>query len=112
MGMFDTIRCEYALPDKEFQEESFQTKCLECLLDEYTVTKRGRLILHMQRPYQKKSKDIDIEYHGDIRFYTSIGTRGQGSFEWIEYQVRFTEGKVQWIKRVEIKQEEICHITN
>jgi hypothetical protein len=101
MGMFDTIRCEYPLPENSFQEESFQTKSLECLLDEYTITKRGRLILHMHRHYQTKTKDVDVEYHGDLRFYTSVGERDEGTYEWVEYKARFTEGKVQWIKRVE-----------
>lgn len=112
MGMFDTIRCEYPLPDKEHQQESFQTKSLERLLDQYTITKRGRLILHMHRHYQAKTKDVDIEYHGDLRFYTSVGERNDGTFEWVEYQARFTEGTIQWIVRVENEREEICHITN
>ncbi len=100
MGMFDTIRCEYPLPDCKFQERSFQTKSLERLLDEYTITKRGRLILHMHRHYQTKTKDVDFEFHGDLRFYTSDGSRENGDFEWVEYKVRFTEGQLQWIKRV------------
>ncbi len=101
MGMFDTIRCEFPLPDDRFQEESFQTKSLECLLDNYTLTKQGRLVLHMHRCYQKDSQDVDVAYHGDIRFYTSVGEQDQDTFEWVEYEARFTDGSVTWIKRVE-----------
>ncbi len=45
MGMFDTLRCKYPLPDKIVQTDSFQTKSLECLLDDYTITENGKLIL-------------------------------------------------------------------
>ena len=45
--------------------------------------------------------DVEIPYHGDIVFYTSIGSREEGTFEWFEYKARFTEGRLQWIKRVE-----------
>jgi hypothetical protein len=44
MGMFDELRCEYPLPDPEVQEELFQTKSFENLLDYYAITKDGRLI--------------------------------------------------------------------
>jgi len=44
--------------------------------------------------------DVDMAYHGDITFYTSIGSREEGNFEWFEYKARFTEGRLQWIERV------------
>ena len=46
MGMFDELRCEYELPDKEVQDEVFQTKSLDRLMDDYTITREGKLILH------------------------------------------------------------------
>lgn len=101
MGMFDTIRCEYPLRDKQFQKESFQTKSLECLLDEYKITKRGRLVLVGSGRRNKSDQIVDTEHHGDIRFYTSVGERDDGSYEWVEYEARFTEGTVKWIKRVD-----------
>lgn len=112
MGMFDTIRCEYPLPDEKVQNESFQTKSLDRLLDEYTITKRGRLILHKHQHYQSKKQDFEIAYHGDLTFYTSMGDRQDNTHEWFEYKARFTEGTVQWIKRIETSKEEICHTTN
>ena len=36
MGMFDTVYCEYPLPDARHQDLDFQTKNLECLLHTYT----------------------------------------------------------------------------
>jgi hypothetical protein len=129
MGMFDEIRCEYPLPDSEVQEELFQTKSFENLMDHYTITQDGRLIKHEvkwepvpeeERPYYGTPEwdkhpflqlagsikevpvgDVEIPYHGDIRFYTSKETKEPGKREWYEYRARFTEGKVQWIKRME-----------
>jgi len=125
MGMFDEIRCEFPLPDKVMQDEWFQTKSFECLLDRYTITRDGRLILHQvryetipeeERPYYGKPEwetkpfirslgcmrsvpvgDVEVPYHGDITFYTSVGNGPD--HEWFEYRARFTEGRVQWIKR-------------
>ena len=43
MGLFDEVRCEYRLPDPAHQGLVFQTKDLENALDEYVITRRGRL---------------------------------------------------------------------
>jgi hypothetical protein len=113
MGMFDTLKCEYPLPDKIVQGDSFQTKSLDCLLDNYTICKDGKLILHRQRHYEASVKKITIDFHGNLRFYTSQGSRETDNYEWFEYVARFTDGNLQWIKRVELKiKEEICHTTN
>ena len=128
MGMFDEIKCEYPLPDPEVQDEVFQTKNFENLMDCYTITQDGRLIKHEvrwesvpeeERPYYGTPDwekpflrlmgslktvpvgDIEIPYHGDIRFYTSKEQEGADKHKWYEYCVRFTEGRVQWIKRIQ-----------
>ena len=48
MGMYDHIKCEYPLPDasEEVQNDVFQTKDFYNAMDDYTITKEGRLILH------------------------------------------------------------------
>lgn len=128
MGMFDEIRCEYPLPDQGVQDEVFQTKSFHREMDRYTITADGRLIHHMtrwesvpeeERPYYGKPEwdkplhqvfgsiktvpvgDVEIPFHGDVYFYTSRGEAQTESFEWFEYQARFTDGKLQWVKRVE-----------
>ncbi|MBA3601126.1 MAG: hypothetical protein H0W45_07760 [Acidobacteria bacterium] len=130
MGMFDYLKCEYTLPDSIAQNESFQTKSLDKVLGNYTITADGRLILHAvryefvpeeERPYYGKPEwekpfgkicgsltniptgAVEIAYHGDIRFYTSIGSRENDDYEWVEYQARFTDGKLHWLKRIEQK---------
>ncbi len=97
-------------------------------MESYTITQDGRLIHHPvrhetvpeeARPFYGTPKweqsvltraigslravpigDVEVPYHGDVYFYTSIGTREADDFEWFEYQARFTEGRLQWIKRV------------
>ncbi len=122
--MYDNVRCEYPLPCPEVQGEVFQTKDFNMpCLDDYRITKEGRLILRLvrwesvpeqERPYWGKPewekngifrvcgsiKDMelgeqDVNYHGDLHFYTS-GKNG----EWYEFVARFTHGTVEWIKRV------------
>src|SRR5919199_863327 len=128
MGLFDEITCKYPLPDPVVQDEIFQTKSFDPIMDRYTITEDGRLILHSvryesvpeeERPYYGTPEwdkplgqligfmrsvptgDVEIPYHGDIVFYTSIGSHEEGTFEWFEYKARFTEGRLQWIKRLE-----------
>lgn len=128
MGMYDELKCEYPLPDAEVQDHWFQTKSLDRLLDRYSITGDGRLILHKLRcelvPEEEREYygtpewdemrfvrlfgmlrsepmgDVDVVYHGDIIFYTSTGSRKEGDFQWYEYTARFTEGCLQWIKRL------------
>lgn len=40
MGLFDTLRCEYPLPDGS-RERDFQTKSLGCVLETFTLTSAG-----------------------------------------------------------------------
>lgn len=117
MGMFDTIICDYPLPNPEHQNLSFQTKSLECLMDDYTITEDGRLIKHVvkyevvpeeQRPYYGTPEwerggisqllgmlDAvtvgyeEVPYHGDIHMTAKVREA-----TWVNYQVRFTEGRV------------------
>jgi hypothetical protein len=96
MGMFDTVRCEYPLPYARHQDLEYQTKDLECLLVHYTITRDGRLVLNARQGRGRPSRDIEWPLHGDIRIYTS-----DDSVEphvWIEYVVRFTHGRVEWIR--------------
>ena len=100
MGMFDTIRCEYPLPDADHQNLEFQTKSLECLLDEYTITRDGKLVRHANRgPFGRPGLVADVEWpiHGDIEIYQSL-ERAPGKPTWVEYIVRFTHGRVEWVR--------------
>lgn len=45
------------------------------------------------------------DYHGDIYFgMFDPDKQKNGVHEWVEYQARFTDGQLQWIKRLENSQ--------
>jgi hypothetical protein len=95
MGLFDTIRCEYPLPDARHQDLEFQTKDLECFLAHYRITRDGRLVFEA-RGGKEPDRDIEWPVHRDISIYTFIETSGDR--EWVEYVVRFTHDRVEWIR--------------
>src|SRR5436305_1645966 len=97
MGLYDTVYCECPLPDTRHQDLDFQTKNLECLMDTYTITQDGRLVRRAGIGFGGEGLDRDTEWplHGDIRIYTSVKTETPS---WIEYVVRFTHGRVEWIR--------------
>lgn len=100
MGLFDTVRCEYPLRNPAHQKLAYQTKDLECMLAEYTITRDGRLVLHPGKGFfgSRAKPDVEFPFHGDVRIYTSL-KRPRKREEWIGYQVRFTEGRVQRVRR-------------
>ena len=94
--MFDYIKCEAKLPrtNREVQKEVFQTKSLECSMNFYVITKDKELIR-----ISKKEKN-KLLYHGDITFYTFIENPKDKKLKWCEYIARFTNGKLEYIKRI------------
>src|SRR5437879_3166071 len=94
MGMFDEVRCEYPLPDVELQDERFQTKNFYRLLENYTITKEGRLI-HESSHWGK----VEVPYTGDVRFYTARGSHQDNTLEWFEYRAQFKDGQLLSISR-------------
>jgi hypothetical protein len=100
--MFDTVHCKYPLQETRHQDLEFQTKDLECLLGEYTITRNGRLVRHARVGRAGPGRDIQWPMHGDIRIYTSVETEDPS---WVEYVVRFTHGQVEWIRPFEEGQQ-------
>lgn len=98
MGLFDTVHCEFPLPDARHQGLDFQTKDLECTLDDYTITADGRLLRHARRRGRGPDRDIEWPLHGDISIYTHLAAEDPS---WVEYVVRFTHGRVEWIRPLE-----------
>lgn len=108
MGMFDTVYCDYPLPDPGVQENEFQTKSLESLMERYTITRAGRLVQHVELRESREDKSVpwgftmevvdawdeDTGFHGEIEFYDYVeGTS-------YTYRARFSEGQLQELKRV------------
>lgn len=102
--MFDHVTCEMPMPDgRVLARDSFQTYSLECLMDLYTITAAGRLILHQRRYFLASEgripehvADVDLNDHGDIEIHA---TAGDGKLD--RYAVRFTRGTVEWIRPFE-----------
>jgi hypothetical protein len=108
MGLFDDVYCEADLPfGHPESERSFQTKSLGNCLDQFTITKEGRLILHSVR-YESSGEraeglssmrmtaipmgDVDTEFHGDMELVARVEDR------LVEYVARFTHGTLEWIR--------------
>lgn len=104
MSLYDTLKCHYPLPDPELQDEEFQTKDLEAMLNRYLIDAEGKLwrlhrgvdLFERNNP-PEADKMEDTHYHGDIGFYTDT-KEGR-----VEYRARFTHGIVEWIRRIERK---------
>ncbi len=96
MGLFDTVRCKYPLPNPAHQDMEFQTKDLDCLLHRYTITCDGKLMRHPYSGGKGPERDVEWPIHGDIRMY---GSDPKNKKEFVEYTVRFTHGCVESIRR-------------
>jgi hypothetical protein len=110
MGMFDYVTCELPMPDgREVVKDSFQTKCLWCSMDRFTITAAGRFIFRKYQYFLTWEKDdrgtprpplhladIDLDYHGDIEIHGSTPND-----DFVRYAVRFTHGTVEWIRPME-----------
>lgn len=125
MGLFDTIIVNVdSLPDiTETQRElikvngPFQSKSLNCMMGVYHIADDGRLLMETgkweiapdseQPPTSDNIRKLydrvfrlqyreteDVEYHGILNFYTYVGRT-----ELAEFNAKFTDGKLVWIKR-------------
>jgi hypothetical protein len=102
MGMFDYIDINYDLPLPEdatdehrvfiknaIAADNFQTKDLDCMLDVYYLNKDGFM-------YEKIGDEYKEYYvHQHIRCYTYIYIPSEDSKYWLEYDLKFTDGKLQ-----------------
>lgn len=104
MGLFDTVRTNYRLPDVKVNDDltikfsadtssklsygtEFQTKDMDCLLDNYLITSFGRLLI------DEGNINVDTEYHGILNFYTYIRGLSDKTY-FIEYHAKFTDGNL------------------
>ena len=125
MGLYNNVKCEYLLPGapRGVQNDIFQTKDFECVMDNYIITEPGELSLTVyeyyevpeeerphygtpeweEKPFYKligsmSHKFIEnrkINHHGIIFIYTIAVDK-----EWWEYEIKFTDGKITNVKRV------------
>lgn len=118
MGLYDTVHSRFPLP--HHQDAEYQTKDIEHLvggvsglggtLSEYEITPEGGLRVRVHERewrddpewfgggYLESVNDWweDIpDVHGDIRIYT------RDDDEFVEFQIRFTDGRVSRIDEID-----------
>ena len=100
MGLYDTLGCEYPLPDPRYQDLEFQTRDLEWSLLRYTITRDGRLLVHAPAVPRDRQialdRDVELPLHGDVLIYAAKPETDHGL---VEYRVRFRHGRVVGIHR-------------
>jgi hypothetical protein len=95
MGMFDDVECDYPLPDPVAQAVGFQTKSLGCMGGHYTITFGGQL----QEDAYRDGTHVPVRiwpFHGDVVMCGSLPSRAL-----IECLVRFTHGRVEFVRLLE-----------
>lgn len=113
MGMFDTIRCQYPLPGElppEVASLMFQSKDLDCLLDEYELTTDGQLVVHKRdADGAPQATCIPVaDYTGVVNMYWSnVVASGPGVYTangedaWhLEFAVTLHSGRVVEVRAV------------
>lgn len=108
MGMFDTIRCHYPLPEPRLQDAEFQTKDLGQLLQRYEITADGRLVVlaparsgsdrTAPQTDEAGAEGVEWPFHGDLVMYAHDPDRGR---RLVDFWLRFTHGRVEEIRRLE-----------
>lgn len=101
MGLYDTVHCKYPLPDPRHQDLEYQTKDLDCGLLYYTITRYGQMVRRAVQGEWGPNRDIVWPLHGDVRIYTHEESLDPA---WVEYVVRFTHGRVEWVRPYEERQ--------
>ena len=109
MGLYDTVRVRYSMPEPGFQDRDFQTKDLGCWLDAYEITVAGELIrtdnAGGEAVYAIDTSDTDAPF--DLTFDTKEGVMEMVGFEVRNdpnsglaiFQARFKDGKCVGIQR-------------
>ncbi len=91
MGLFDDVRCEYRLPNPAHQSLVFQTKDLENLMDEYVITRRGRLVRTKRGLLAPRPCRVVCSIHQDLRICGSVEV-GPEEHEWIRVHLPLHRG--------------------
>ena len=115
MGMFDYVICEYEIPlpkdckelsNVKWNEYTFQSKDMNCLMDDYRISKKGKLLVRESRPdfYDKPPKDlpeVESSYHGELNFY-AYEQRNKYDYS-VSFNAKFSYGKLDAIELTEFE---------
>ena len=125
MGMFDYFKIDYPLPLESYilselrpfvnamvDQDEFQSKDMECLMNRYHIDNNGYLYLSSQVNFEDDSDPVvkKIYHHGHIRVYSLVfldedpGTKNKF---WLEYDLKFTDGRLIQAKMLSPTKEDI-----
>ena len=103
MGLFDRVYCKRelplpqdlkGLPEHDWANEEFQTKCLENWMLNFTIQEDGTLTCD---PPEFETQS----YHGSFYFYTHINKNDLPNDYRVEFQAIYSFGKLKQIKLIE-----------
>jgi hypothetical protein len=115
MGMFDELRCRYPLQMPNATERVFQTKSLDCVMDQFEITAEGTLrreayeiedhsdpnatgIMALCGMMTRVNKRWEpCSFTGEVRFYGS--TREDWS-DWWEFSAYFVKGALKHLEMI------------
>ena len=124
MGMYDNLKCKYPLPVEGANQLSYQTKSLDCTLDDYEIWEDGTL-WHEEYDTEDRSdpnaEGIDRfigcatqinqrwvqmeKFIGEITFHEILGEEHLNDDAWrcgwIEFSAYFVDGKIRELHLVE-----------
>jgi hypothetical protein len=116
MGMFDDLRCRYPLPVEGANELRYQTKDLDCQMDQYEIREDGTLwredydvedqsdpnatgIMRLSGMMTRVNpRWVPVDYLGRIWFYGSFTGDWK---DWIEWCADIIDGRVRSVSLVE-----------
>lgn len=94
MGMYDDVDIKLRMPDG-YESDGYQSKDLDCMLDQYEVNGAGRLIRTyvggiLDEDFKRPAGDVN--FNGILNIYTSFFTRQRH-----EYDLEFVDGTLKVI---------------
>jgi hypothetical protein len=115
MGMFDYVICEHELPLPKDQKEladikwntyQFQSKNMNCLMDDYRINKKGKLLVRAGRTdfFDDPSQtlpEVESNYHGELEFY-AYEQRNKYDYS-VTFNAKFSNGNLDKIKLSEFE---------
>ena len=112
MTYFDRIVCDYPLPDPHDRDREFFTRDFGGFgTERYAITRDGRLIRRARADRSGLAPVSDVEWpiHGDLRIFDDDPAMPD---ERVGYAVRFTQGRVEWIRYVKLEAPEAALIAS
>lgn len=113
--MFDYVVCEYDLPlpknckeleNLEWNKLAFQSKTMNCLMDDYRINKQGKLMVRAGRTdffddHTQILEEVESNYHGELEFYT-YELRDKYDYN-VSFLAKFSSGNLDDIKLKEFE---------